>query len=200
MSMGKLFPRALALWLPLACAICGVFIFSYWAVQQNYRGLVNDPQVQLAEDAAIALSTGASPVALTAGKPTVDIRVSLAPWIAVYDAKGVSLASTGMLDGAPVNLPAGVFDTSTWRARVTGYQFKGAPQKEIIFSWQPRDDVRQAVSLVALPDGRFVASGRSLREAEQHIATLTQGAVAAWGITELGTLIVIVLLLALGWL
>jgi hypothetical protein len=110
----------------------------------------------------------------------------------------VPLASTAILDGVPARLPQGVFDTSTWRLKVTGYEFNGATSKEIIFSWEPRSDVRAAVALVALPDGRFVAAGRSMREAEQHVASLTEGAAAAWGATELGTLVVIIFLLALG--
>ena len=198
--MNKLFLRAFALWLPFAVALTGVFGFAYWAVQQNYRSNLNDPQVQIVEDAASELAAGAVPASLTRDKPIIDLRTSLAPWVTVYDSTGTPLESTAVLDGAPPRLPQGVFNTSTWRTNVTGYQFTATASKEIIFSWQPRQDVRSAVALIQLADGRFVASGRNMREAEAHIAMLTSGTALVWSTTILATFTAIVFLLLLGWL
>ena len=77
------------------------------------------------------------------------------------------------------------------------------PTHENRFSWQPRPDVRQAVVLIHIHSANFtgyVASGRNMREVESREATLSEGAALAWAGTELGTLIVIIALLILGWI
>src|SRR5690349_14534601 len=68
---------------------CGI---GYVQVQQVLRSAANDPQVQIAEDAAAALDAGRTPLSVVSG-PAVDIGRSLAPWIAVYDTAGAVLAS-----------------------------------------------------------------------------------------------------------
>ena len=192
--------RSLALWLPILVATSGIFVFAYWGIQQEYRLSLNDPQVQIAEDGANALAAGAPPASLTRNAPSVDIAASLAPWVAVYDASGVPLESTGVLGGAPPRLPAGVFDTSTWRGSAAFGIPLSTPAGETRFTWQPEAGVRQAVVLVAVGNGKFVAAGRSMREVENRVSVLTLGAALAWGGTELGTLVAIITLLALGWL
>jgi hypothetical protein len=114
--MPSIFSRALALWLPIACATSGLFLFAFWGIQQQYRITLNDPQVQLAEDGAAALANGVTPAELVGDRPQVDIKTSLAPWIAVYDPSGTPLASTGVLDSAPPEPPRGVFNMSSWRS------------------------------------------------------------------------------------
>jgi hypothetical protein len=198
--MHKLLGRALALWLPIAVATSGLFLFAYWGIQQEYRMSLSDPQVQIAEDAAAALASGTTPAALVRGMSSVDIRASLAPWVAVYNASGTPLAGTATLDGAPAQLPLGVFNGSSWHTYAEMGVPLSVPIHEDRFSWQPRGDVRQAVVLVAVGNGEFVASGRNMRETESRVQTFTQGAALAWGATELGTLVVIFIILALGWL
>ena len=44
--------RVLVSWLPLAVASTGMCLLVYATVQQNYRQSLNDPQIQMAEDAA----------------------------------------------------------------------------------------------------------------------------------------------------
>jgi hypothetical protein len=207
--MNKLLPRAFALWLPLVAVITGVFLFAYWAVQQNYRQLGNDPQVQMAEDAAASLARDYTPAAVvprtnpqSAGAPTIEMSTSLAPWIAVYDSSGLPLESSATLDNAPPRLPQGVFDQSTWKRVYAEWGIAlSVPANETRFSWQPRPDVRQAVVLVSFPAPHgtgYVAAGRNMREVESREATLTQGAALLWGGTSLGTFILIFLLLSLG--
>ena len=112
--MRKNFTRAFVLWLPFAAAISGIFLFAYWAVQQEYRISLNDPQVQIAEDGAAVLAQGTPASTLVRDTGLVDIRASLAPWIAIYDASGTPLTGTAVLDGAVVQLPPGVFNESAW--------------------------------------------------------------------------------------
>ncbi|MGH7175447.1 MAG: hypothetical protein ACREGR_03770 [Minisyncoccia bacterium] len=197
----RLFPRAFSYWLPLVIATSGLFLFAYWAVQQEYRITFNDPQIQMAEDAATALDASATPAEIIPQNvPAVDIRASLAPWLAIYNAEGTPLAASGELEGAPPTLPVGVFDTSTWHAYAEEGFAYALPSGEDRFTWQPRTDVRQAIVLVHAENGDFVASGRNMREVERQESVLTRGGALLWSSTELGTLVVILILLALGWI
>ncbi|MDB5244385.1 MAG: hypothetical protein JWN18_255 [Parcubacteria group bacterium] len=199
--MRKLLSRAFVLWLPFVIAITGVFGFAYVAVQQNYRQSLNDPQIQMAEDAAISLAREYLPAnILPRNTPPIDMRTSLATWITVYDASGTPLESSATLDGVPPRLPPGLFDTRTW----TTLKTLAAPTgPETRVTWQPRPDVRQAVVLVQFkkPDGvGYVAVGRSMRITEDRVIDLTQNAALAWCVTVLATFVAIFLVLALGWL
>src|SRR3954447_16288209 len=94
----------IALFLPsavLATALCGLV---YVVVQQDLRTGANDPQQELAEDAAVHLDGGAAPSSVV-GRATIDIARSLAPFIVVYDATGTVLASDGVFDGKLPMLP-----------------------------------------------------------------------------------------------
>ena len=87
----------------------------------------------------------------------------------------------------------------TWKKSYAAFGIgtTGLPYNETRFSWQPRPGVRQAVVLVRAGNGQYVASGRSMREVEDRIRIFTIGTALLWGITELGTLIVIGVVLAL---
>jgi hypothetical protein len=160
--------RAIALFLPgavLATALCGLV---YLAVQQLDRIGANDPQVQLAEDAAVRLDAGAAPVGVV-GATEVDVATSLAPFIVVYDENGTVLATDGQLDGSPPSIPIGVLDT----ARETGRD---------AVTWQPREGVRLAT--VTVPwNGGAVTAGRSLRLVEERASTFLLLVGAAWVVT-----------------
>lgn len=175
-------------WLPLAVGItllCGVI---YATVQQNYRTSLDDPQIQMAEDAAAAIQNGASATSvIPAG--TVDLDASLAPWVAVYDASGAELASSGELNGAPPKLPQGVFDTSTWHAFAEDGIKLQLPANEDRFSWQPQPDVRQAVVLIKASNGDFVASGRNMREVENREGALMSMVGIGWAVTIVATFV-----------
>jgi len=70
----KIILFTLKYWLPLAAALTGVFAFIYLTVQQDMRMGLNDPQIQMAEDAAGALASN-QPVdsLLPANAPKVDM-------------------------------------------------------------------------------------------------------------------------------
>lgn len=144
-------------------------MFVYAAVQQTYRSGANDPQVQLAQDAAAHLRAGA-PVAAVLPRDTVDLTFSLAPFVIVYDTADRPLAGTGRLGGALPVPPSGVLAL----ARQRGWHS---------VSWQPRRDVRIAAVLRGVDDqsGRVVLAGRSLREVEERESRLLVMAVLAWG-------------------
>jgi hypothetical protein len=174
--------RALAFFIPAAVVLAVACGFAYVSAQQVLRLGANDPQVQLAEDAATALTAGARPesvvgpgsaVAGMAGPGIVDAAVSLAPFVVVYDASDAPLASNARLDGALPAPPAGVLDAAvaTGRNAVT---------------WQPRPGVR--IATVSVPwSGGTVLAGRSLRVVEERedLALLLAAAAGLAGLVAL---------------
>jgi hypothetical protein len=151
------------IWVPLAVAVTGLAALVYGAVQQDLRQSANDPQAQLAEDAAARLDAGAAPDEVVP-TGTVDMAVSLAPYVIVFDANARQVASSAQLHGSAPPFPASVMDAV--RAR-------GAEA----ITWQPESGVRSAV-VVEPWRGGFVVAGRSLRlieEREDHILLLSGG-------------------------
>lgn len=176
-------------WLYAAVPVTLVLGACYAVVQQDYRESLNDPQIQMAEDGALALLKGGVPaqvMPLSAGQtgartPSFDLSQSLSAWVAVYDASGTPLEASASLESAPPRLPAGVFDTSTWVKHSNGAFYDQGPVPETRFTWQPRDGVRQAVVLAQTPDKKyFVAAGRNMREVEQRIEHEGETLFVAW--------------------
>jgi hypothetical protein len=148
---------AILVFLPLAVLATGLAGLVYLVAQQDGRWLANEPQVQLAEDAAARLDAGGTPRDQVGPAP-VDIARSLAPFVVVYGAADAILATDGTLDGQPPAVPAGVLAG----ARATGLD---------TVTWQPRPGVR--IATVTVPwNGGTVLAGRSLRLVDEHAATL----------------------------
>jgi len=168
-------------WLPLVVVIVLLCGLVYLTVQQSLRMGANDPQIQMAEDAATTLAAGGTPVSIL---PTtqLDISNSLAPFLVVYSDAGEPLASSGLLNGAAPLLPAGVFDYT---------RLKGEDR----VSWQPKSGVRVAAVVVAYGGSHpgFVLAGRSLREVEIRESQVEQITGIAMLVTLAGSLFVVVL-------
>jgi hypothetical protein len=169
--------------LPLAVVATGLAGLVYLVAQQDGRWLANEPQVQLAEDAAARLDAGGTP-GEQVGPAPVDIARSLAPFVVVYGTAGTILATDGTLDGQPPAVPAGVLAS----ARATGRD---------AVTWESRPGIR--IATVTVPwNGGTVLAGRSLRLVEEHadslevivgsgwLATLVALAVAAGAVARLG--------------
>jgi len=152
--------------------------FNYLADQQMLRLGGNDPQVQIATDAAAALGRGAVPssVAASVGRE-VDLAESLSPFIMVFDAQGRVVASSGILNGWPPKLPQGVLNY----AKAHG---------EDRLTWQPASGIRIA-AVVETIKGRssgYVLAGRSLKEVEKREDLLFWQFAIAW-ILSIGAII-----------
>ncbi len=170
--------RVIVSWLPLAAAITVVFLTIYTAVQQNYRQSLNDPQIQMAEDAATQLSAGTKPIEIIPKPDTVDIVTSLAPWFAIYNNDGVSIVSSGILDGAIPQPPQGVFEA----ARKSIGKDTDQPNENRV-TWQSAAGVRQAIVIVhynSQNDGGFIVAGRNMREVENRIENLSIMVLLGW--------------------
>ena len=156
--------RAVASWLPVAAAASVLAFTVYIVAQQVQRSGANDPQLQIAHDAVVALNGGTAPTRVVT-QPTVDVATSEAPWIVVYGPDGVALASSGTFEGHTPEMPDGVL--------------ADAQHDERVFSWEPRDGLRFAT--VATPyQGGVVVVARSLAEVERRESTTLAIAAGGW--------------------
>jgi len=181
-----LLPRAFLYWLPLAFCVTVLAGLVYVAVQQSLRQGANDPQIEMAEDAAAQLQAGAQAQAVV-GNNKVDMSQSLAPFLTIYDASGKVVASSAQLNGATPPIPPGVFDS----VRSSG---------EDRLTWQPQEGVREAAVVTQFGGSSpgFVLAGRSLREVEDRESRLTQMVGAAWIAGIVGSFVLCLVALWLG--
>ncbi|MFA7309903.1 MAG: hypothetical protein WC050_03295 [Candidatus Paceibacterota bacterium] len=165
----------LRVWLPIAVAVTGVCGLTYVTVQQSYRQSLNDPQIQMAEDAVQKILSGATPASIT-GKESVNISQSLAPFLIIYDAKLKPLASSGKLDDAAPVPPAGVFANA-------------AVHGEDRVTWQPQPSTRIAAVVAIVPGEKgYVLAGRNMREVEAREWALESAVGIAWIVILAATL------------
>jgi hypothetical protein len=144
-------------WIPLALLIVMVSGLVYAVVQQNYRSNANDPQIQMATDARVALTQGASPQSLVPSNH-IDIAQSLAPYLIIYDSNGKPAASSATLNGQTPTPPSGVFADARTMDMDT-------------LTWEPATGVRSAIVVVHYAGG-YVLAGRSLNIIEERESNL----------------------------
>ncbi|MEO5674083.1 MAG: hypothetical protein ABIQ74_05500 [Chitinophagales bacterium] len=166
-------------WVPLTAAftfICGIL---YVTIQQTYRSNANDPQIQLAENTAALLNSGADP-GVWGKAPAVEISTSLKPYLIIYDGEGNPIASDAVLDGKIPVLPAGVLDYTR-------------EQGSNIVTWQPRREVRSAIVILPFHSSisGFVVAGRSLRLVEEREGILIRQIAIGWIVSLILLLIVV---------
>lgn len=145
--------------LSLLCAL--IYIVGQHILRQG----ADDPQIQMAEDAAALLASGRAVENVVVG-PKVDIATSLSPYIVVYNNMGAPTFSSGLLAGAMPTLPKGAFAIAQNNKKV-----EVSMGLESRFTWQPQKGVRQALVLVqtSTPSGvQYIAVARSLREVERR--------------------------------
>jgi hypothetical protein len=160
--------RTILAWFPCAFLATVFAVTAYATVQQVYRSSANDPQIQMAEDAAAKLSAGASPAEVVPSD-IVDMTRSLAPYLSVFNENGVPVAASVRLNGRIPVPPAGVFAAA-----------RGVPEQRL--TWQPARDVRSAIVVRHYGGSNpgFVLAGRSLREVEQRVGRLSGLVLVTW--------------------
>jgi hypothetical protein len=157
-------------WLPLSTVTTSFSLLAYVTTQPALQQGANDPQIQMAEDAAAALNGGATTGEIVT-EARVDISQSLAPFVAVYDTTGKPVASSGLLDGQMPEYPIGALVAS-----------KQSSENRV--TWQPKADTR--VASVAVPYAKgYVVAGRNLREIEKREQKVAQLSLGAWVATLL---------------
>jgi hypothetical protein len=156
--------------------LCGLV---YLAVQQSLRWGANDPQIQMAEDAAAVLTGGQQPESVLPANH-VELSTSLAPFMVIYDNTGQPLASTGYLNDSFPLLPVGVFEYTS-------------QNDEDRITWQPAPGVRMAAVVVKYnsTEPGFVLAARSLREVEQREDQVEKISGFVWVVTLVASLIIV---------
>lgn len=153
MRVRELVMASVVQWLPLAVVTVLLAGLGYLLVQQDQRSLANDPQIQMATDAVLALDAGASPQSLVPSTQ-FDIAQSPAPYLVIYDASGKVLAASATVGGNALIPPSGVFDSTPHR------RFDA-------ITWTPAPGVRSAVIVMRYSRG-YVLAGRSLQYIEER--------------------------------
>ena len=165
-------------WLGYAAVITLVCILVYVTVQQSFRLSANDPQVEMAQDAALAIDKGTDPHTLTAANAAIDISQGLSPFIMVYDPLGNVIAGNATLNGKPLKIPQGVIDYIRKNGRDAA-------------SWQPAPGVRQAMVGISTSKGNYiVVAGRSLGPTEERIGRLGEQVAFGWVMSLIGMLVI----------
>ena len=166
-------------WLPLAFLTTALCTLVYLAVQQVGRQFADEPQVQMARDAAAALAAG-RPVESVVPAVPVDFGQSLAPFVMVLDEAGAVVASSGRLGGQARVVALGVLE----HVRQSG---------EERVTWQPEPGVRVATVVVRRIDkgAGFVVSGRALRETEERTLRIQAMVGLAWIATLVGLFVLV---------
>ena len=130
----------LKVWIPLAGVITLLSAVIYIAIQQDIRMGSNDPQIQMAEDAATAFAQK-QPLETILPTGKIEISHSLAPYMIVFDANGATLGSNALLHGSVPEFPKSVLDYT----RQNG---------EDRVTWQPEPGVRSAIVIVPVAGGQ----------------------------------------------
>jgi hypothetical protein len=138
------------------------------SIQSAMRSAADQPQIQMAQDYASEISSGAITAdALPGGH--LDPTASLEPFTILYGADGKPVRSNGYLGETIPTPPAGVFA-----------YLRTHPSDK--FTWQPRAGVRIA-AVVQRIDGAhpgFVLVGRSLSFVQQQENELRRGTFITW--------------------
>ncbi|MBV8715336.1 MAG: hypothetical protein JO020_34275 [Chloroflexi bacterium] len=169
-AMQRILKRAAIVWVPLAVALTGLSGVVYASVQQDLRQGANDPQIQMAEDAAASLDGGA-PAGSVVPNQSVELATSLQTYLMVFDGSNQLVASSATLHGGPPPFPRSVLASGRGQDRLT---------------WQPEPGVRSAVVVQPWRDG-FVVVGRSLRLVEERESNALLIAGLAWATTLAAT-------------
>jgi hypothetical protein len=139
-------------WLTTVVVLVIIFGTIYTVTQQAERTDANYPQIQIAEDAAMALDHGDKPTTLVGDKTNLD--ASLAPFIIIYDQSGKVVTGSGYLHNTIPVIPFGVLSAAN-----------GVPYHSV--TWQPQPGIRiAAISVKA--NNYYIVSGRSLTETEKN--------------------------------
>ena len=189
--MPKQFVRS---WVPLAAAGTIVLIGVYAAVQQVYRQDANDPQIELAENAAVALEAGYQPQALVASIAKVDMSRSLSVFGMIFDDTGKLVASSAVAGQSAAGLsvasatsampylpPAGIFGNvrAAGSERLTWQTASGQRYAAVVMRYQAPGDT-----------SGFVLAARSLREVESRISLFGLKMILGWVIYLVATALV----------
>lgn len=164
--------RTTVVFLLLVALVTIIFGTIYATVQQTYRMGANDPQVEVTDQVANIIKQDIPLDAILGESEQVDMNSSLGLFVMIFDKDKKLVAGSAQLDGQTPTPPEGTFD-------------KAKKKGDNRFTWQPKDGVRVAAVLKAVDDKGYVLAGRSLREVESRVHSLTLTIIISWAISVL---------------
>ncbi len=170
-------------WLPIVFVSTVLVGLVYVTVQQSYRQGANDPQIQLAQDSANALTFGTQ-LPYVSDTSLINAQNSLSPFRIIYDEKGNVEDSQIQINKSTPKLPSGVLTDPL-------------KMSEKRFTWEPLSNLRFATVVVPYHNANksgYVLIGRSLLEVEQREANLFKMCAIAYMILLVGSFLLVFLL------
>ena len=140
------------------CAIVSFNIATFYAVMQQMYCTTIEPQIQRAYDLKEQLEQNKKAEYLLPDD-TLDLQNGLEGFIALFNKEGKPIRSNDFLNNKMSQLPKEVYDFSKIN-------------KEKRITWQPQTGIRMAAVILSVnhPEIKFIAVGRSLKEAEEREA------------------------------
>lgn len=160
------------IWLILAAIVTALTGLVYAGVQQNYRADANDPQTEITEEIAEAISKGAPPDQIIPPSGGTDIKNSLSAFAMILDKDGKVVGSSAKLNDKEPVPPKAMLEEA-----------KKQKNSRNIVTWEPEKGVRVAAVVRATKSGNddvYVLAGKSLSEVENRIKQLTTLCLIAW--------------------
>jgi len=163
-------------WIPLVFIATVLSVTFFLVIQQDLRESANDPQIQTAQETALAIAAG-QPVLSVLPEQKVNISASLDPFIMVFGLNGQLIASSGTLNNTPPVFPASILSNAH-------------SQGEESITWEPETGLRFAA--VVLPfsgenQSGYVVVARSLTEVERLENMLGLDIFGGWIISVIGS-------------
>lgn len=179
MATSGISQHVLSRWLPLLTLFTVVVLFVYVTVQQVYRTIGNDPQIDTAKVIVEKLTNGAKPEELV-GAEQVDLRINPSVFITIVDREGTVVDSNAILDGKHPVPPIGAIQAAEFvQNKVT---------------WEPATTIRLATVIqTSTATHQYVIVGRSLFETEHRIALFGWFALTVWLIGAAALLVVVLI-------
>jgi hypothetical protein len=147
----------------ITVAMLVVVGFVYVALQQSYRQGANDPQIQIASDTAMALSSGSQAQGLLGNTSSaIDPSVSLAPFTIIVDETNAVVATNMKIGDSTPLPPKGVLNAAS-----VSHQNR--------ITWQPQPGTRIALIVQGYKHNDrsgYVLVGRSLSEIKARDSSL----------------------------
>lgn len=168
--------RSVVIFVLLAVIITLIYGSIYGSVQQVYRSLANDPQVDVVDQLAGIIKQDIPLEAIIGEADQIEIADSKGLFVMVFDKNKNLVGSSAVLNGKALSLPSGVFDQANQDA---GNRF----------TWEPEKGLRMAVVLKQIDDKGYALAGRSLKETELRTNQITTMLIVAWTLSLLVTLV-----------
>lgn len=160
-----------SLWLILAAIVTVISGTIYLATEQAYRATANDPQIEITDEIATAITNGAPPdQIIPAGSSGTDIKKSLSVIAMVFDKEGKVVGSSAKLDGQDPVPPKDVFEVAKKKGRN-------------LLTWNPAKDITIAAVIVPVTSNNedfYVLAGKNIREVELRVKQLAIICTVAW--------------------